>query len=303
MNLYVELRHLRYVIAVADELHFTRAANRLHLAPPSLSKQIKQLEAVLGYALFERKTREVLLTPAGAAFVTEARQALVYAERAAECGAAVSRGDSGVISVGYTTAWIESSVLTVLRAAFSDKMPGTILTFHSACTVNQIDLLLKGSLQAGLVVLPADSDGLRTHRIWREPLALALPEDHRLTAQAEIEITDLIEEPMLWLARPVNPRLHDHLLTACQKLGFVPRIVHGVKTPTEAIDWVAAGAGIALVRASTGERLQHKGVAFRRLAAPGLTIETGVAYRGDNRSEALKALVQLLRDQSSVGDS
>lgn len=243
------------------------------------------------------------MTPAGAAFVTEARQALVYAERAAECGAAASRGDTGVMSVGYTTAWIESSLLAAFRAAFSDQVPGTILTFHSACTVSQIDLLLKGSLQAGFVVLPADSEGLRTHRIWRDPLALALPEDHPLTAQAEIEIKNLIEEPMLWLARPVNPRLHDHLLSSCQKLGFVPNIVHGVKTPTEAIDWVAAGAGIALVRSSTAERLQHKGVAFRRLASPGLTIDTGVAYRGDNRWESLKALVELLREQSSAGDS
>ncbi len=302
MNPYLELRLLRYAIAVAEELHFARAAERLHLAAPSLSKQIKQLEEVLGYQLFERKTREVVLTAAGAAFVTEARQALVYAERAVECGAAASRGDTGVLSVGYTTAWVESSLLTAIRATFSDKVPGSILTFHSACTVSQIDLLLKGSLQAGFVVFPADADGLRTHRIWREPLALALPEKHRFTAQDEIEIRDLNEEPMLWQARAVNPRLHDHLLKSCQKLGFVPNIVHGVKTPTEAIDWVAAGTGIALVCASTGDRIQHKGVAFRRLAAPGLTIETGVAYRGDNRSQALKALVQLLREQSSVGE-
>lgn len=302
MNPYLELRLLRYAIAVAEELHFARAAERLRLSAPSLSKQIKQLEAVLGYQLFERKTREVLLTPAGAAFVTEARQALVYAERAVECGTAASRGDTGVLSVGYTTAWIESSVLTAIRAAFSAKVQDTILTFHSACTVSQIDLLLKGSLQVGFVVLPADSGGLRMHRIWREPLALALPEDHRLTAQDEIEIRELTEEPMLWQARAVNPQLHDHLLRSCQKFGFVPNVVHGVKTPTEAIDWVAAGAGIALVRASTGERIQHKGVAFRRLAPPGLTIETGVAYRGDNRSEALKTLVQSLREQSSVGE-
>ncbi|MDX2181131.1 MAG: LysR substrate-binding domain-containing protein [Bryobacteraceae bacterium] len=303
MNHAIELRLLRYAIAVGEELHFARAAGRLNVAAPSLSKQIKQLEVVLGYELFERKTREVVLTPAGAAFVTEARQALVYAERAVECGAAASRGDTGVLSVGYTTAWIESSRLTSIRESFSEKRPDAILTFHSACTASQIDLLLKGSLQAGFVVLPADSDGLRMHRIWREPLALALPEDHRLSVQDEIEIGELVDEPMLWQARAVNPRLHDHLLASCRKLGLVPNVVHSVKTPTEAIDWVAARTGIAFVRGSTGERIQHKGVTFRPLASPGLTIETGVAYRGDNRSETLKMLVQSLGEQSFVGDT
>jgi DNA-binding transcriptional LysR family regulator len=243
MDLYVEMRHLRYVIAVAEELHFTRAAERLHLAAPSLSKQIKQLEAVLGYLLFERGTREVVLTLAGAAFVTEARQALVHAERAVECGAAASRGDIGAPSVGCTP-WLDPSVLTAIRTAFTKEVPDTQVTFHSSYTVNQVDLLLKGSLHAGIILLPINANGLRTHCIWREALSVALPESHRFASQEEITFRDLLEEPMIWIARAMHPVLYDHVLKCCQKLGFVPNIVHEVVTVTEALDSVAGRVGL-----------------------------------------------------------
>src|ERR1700689_433256 len=134
---YVELRLLRYVIAVAEELHFGRAAKRLHLSPPALSKQIKDLERDLGYALFERRTREVLLTPAGSAFVVEARQVLVRLERAVECGYAASRGDTGVLSIGYSP-WFRPSLLLGLQAKFAERVPGTRLALYSAYSTTQI---------------------------------------------------------------------------------------------------------------------------------------------------------------------
>ena len=170
---YVELRLLRYVIAVAEELHFGRAAKRLNLSPPALSKQIKDLEGVLGYLLFERKTREVVLTAAGVAFMADARQALVHVERAMECGYAASRGDTGVLLIGYSP-WFRPSLLVALQTTFAERVPGTTLALHSAYSTTQIDLLLKGTLQAGIIELPANGEGLEIHCVWHDALVIAL---------------------------------------------------------------------------------------------------------------------------------
>lgn len=193
-------------------------------------------------------------------------------------------------------------MLTAIRTAFTKEVPDTQLAFHSSYTINQIELLMRGSLQAGIIVLPIKANGLRIHCIWRESLSLVLPEDHRLTSQEEITFKDLLKEPMIWIAKAINPVLYEHLLKCCQKLGFVPNIVHEVMTVTEALDLVASRFGLTFAKGSTVTRLQPKGVVFRNLAAPGLAMKIGVAYRGDNRSKALQSLVRLLREQSTCGE-
>jgi DNA-binding transcriptional LysR family regulator len=295
---YVELRLLRYVIAVSEELHFGRAAKRLNLSAPALSKQIKDLEGVLDYLLFERKTREVILTPAGAAFIAEARQALVHVERAMECGYTASRGDTGVLLMGYSP-WFRPSLLVALQAEFSERAPGTKLALHSAYSTIQVELLLKGTLQAGIIELPANGEGLATHCVWHDELVVALPENHPLAARSEIDRQDLAIEPIIWIARSLHPTLHEYFLESCQRLGFVPRIAHEVTTVSELFDLVGAGAGLGFVKRSIAERVRELGVVFRELSGPRLFIDTGVAYRADNRSEALRTLIQLLREQST----
>jgi DNA-binding transcriptional LysR family regulator len=296
---YIELRLLRYVIAVAEELHFGRAAKRLNLSAPALSKQIKDLEGVLGYLLFERKTREVVLTAAGAAFMTEARQALAYVERAMECGYAASRGDTGVLSIGYSP-WFRPSLLVALQSEFAERVPGTRLALHSAYSTTQIELLLKGMLQAGIVELPADAPGLETHSVWHDELLAALPENHPLASHSEIDRQDFANEPIIWMARTLHPALHQYFVESCQRLGYVPHIVHEINTVSELLDLVAVGAGIGFVKMSIIERVREPGVVFRPLSGPKLFIETGVAYRSDSRSEALHSLLQLLREQSTL---
>jgi DNA-binding transcriptional LysR family regulator len=293
---YVELRLLRYAIAVAEELHFSRAAKRLHLSAPALSKQIKDLEHDLGYALFERRTREVLLTPAGTAFVAEARQALLRVERAVEYGYAASRKDSGVLSIGYSP-WFRPSLLLALQAAFAARVPETKLELHSVYSTTQIDLLLKGTLHVGIIELPASGEGLETHCVWREELVVALPENHPLAACSEIDSQDLASEPIIWIAKVLHPALHQHFIESCQRLGYLPHIVHEITTVFELFDLVEAGAGIGFVKRSIAERVPQPGVVIRVLSGPSLFIDTGLAYRADNRSEALQALIQLLREQ------
>ncbi|HLH42684.1 MAG TPA: LysR substrate-binding domain-containing protein [Bryobacteraceae bacterium] len=293
---YVELRLLRYVIAVAEELHFGRAAKRLNLSTPALSKQVKDLEGVLGYVLFERKTREVVLTPAGGAFVTEARQALAHVERAMEYGYAASRGDSGVLSIGYSP-WFRPSVLVALKTAFAERVPNTRFALHSAYSATQIELLLKGTIQAGIVELPANGEGLETHGVWHDEFVVTLPANHPLVTRSEIDREDLSEEPVIGVAKSLNPALHQYFLESCQRMGYIPQIAYEINTVSELIDLVGTGAGIGFVKRSIAEKVREPGVVFRELASPRRFIDTGIAYRADNQSEALRALIQLLREQ------
>jgi DNA-binding transcriptional LysR family regulator len=294
----IELRLLRYAIAVAEELHFGRAAKRLNLSAPALSKQIKDLETAIGYLLFERKTREVALTPAGIAFVAEARQALVRVERAVECGYAASRGDTGVLSLGYSP-WFRPSLLVALHTVFAERVPRTRLALHSAYSMTQVELILKGTLHAGIIELPADGEGLETQCVWHDELVVALPTNHPLASCPEIDRQDLATESIIGIGKSLNPSLHQHFLESCQWLGFAPRIAHEISTLSELFDLVGAGAGIGFAKRSTAGRVSEAGVVFRELSGPKLFIETGVAYRLNNKSEALRVLIALLHEQSN----
>ncbi len=214
------------------------------------------------------------------------------------CGYAASRGDTGVLSIGYSP-WFRPSMLVSLQSEFAQRAPGTKLALHSAFSTTQIELLLKGTLQAGIIELPADGEGLETHRLWHDELLAALPENHPLASHSTIDRQDLADEPIVWIARALHPALHEYFLESCHRLGYLPRIVHEVNTLSELLDLVGGGAGIAFVKVAIGERVREPGVVFRPLSGPKLFLDTGVAYRSDNRSEALQTLLHLLREQST----
>ncbi len=294
----LELRLLRYAIAVAEELHFTRASMRLRLATPSLSRQIRQLEQVLGYALFERKTRQVVLTAAGAAFVAEARRSLIYAQRAVEAGAAASAGNAGVICLGYTPL-LDTALLPLIRESFVQAAGEATLLFLSTYSTVQIDQILRGRLNAGLVVLPIAASELRIDSVFRDRLVAVVPEDSELAGHAILSIQEIAEQPIIWFGRLINPHLHQYFVTACQQAGFTPKIAHDVSTVTEMLDLVAVRAGIGFARDSIQTRLHPEGIVFRELAAPELLLEIGVAYRDEDCAESLLALFRALRQLSA----
>jgi DNA-binding transcriptional LysR family regulator len=299
MRTYLPTRALEYVVEVAAELHFGRAAVKLHVSAPAITRQIKELEAKLGYRLFERSTHQVSLTPAGAAFVAEIKKGLDCFERAVDLGAAVSRGDAEVFSLGYTP-MLNPSALWPLRAAFADAAPGRRLELQSAYSPQQLELISRGKRSAGLVVLPINgSNGLRVRRVWREPLALALPENHVLAKHKSVRFDKLRAEPFVWPARSVNSFMYQHLVVSSSQRGFVPNVIQEVTTVTEALDLVASGVGLAFVKASLATRLRLKGVTFRELQPPGLHIETAVAYRRDDHSESLRLFLRLLEEHAN----
>ena len=295
MNFNIELRHLRYVIAVADELHFARAAARLHLSPPSLSKQVRQLETHLGYLLFERRTRDVRLTPAGQAFIAESREVLRQMDRAFRVGAEASGTACKTIKVGYSP-WIDPSILMSVLNVVRQGLPELEVTFVSAYSRTQIEQLNSGQLQVGIVVLPVVAAGPTAEVIWRDSLEVAIPAGHRLGSVSEISGKDLSGERIIWMSRSVNPELYDHLIEACQTIGLSLNIIQEVSTVQEALNLVAANVGVTLVKANTSQQLHPDGVMFRPLAEPGLSVEIGLAFR-ETASKEIQAFLHALRSQ------
>ena len=289
----VELRHLRYVVAVAEDLHFAKAASRLHLAAPSLSKQIRQLETLLGYPLFKRRTRQVVLTKAGTAFVAEARDALNHVALAVNLSAAANGAESGEVAIGYSP-WTDLPWIVEARDLLRREI-GTDSTLRSESTASQVESLLAGRLDAGIVILPVTATGLTVQTLRREHLLLALPENHALAGSETIDFKALAGEPFISMAGSLEPALHDYLRRIGKENGFVPKVVHEVTSISEALELVAAKIGTALVRASSAARLHAHGVVFRECAEPELFVEVGLAYRTQDPPPAVEKLINLLR--------
>src|SRR5882762_9657503 len=201
----VELRLYRYVVMLAEELNFTRAALRLHVAQPSLSKQIRELEDYLGAQVFERTKREVRLTAAGEAFAAEARLTLFHADRAVEGARAAKGQHKGPWSIG-SSPLIDLRILSKVRRHLSLEQPAADVRLVSAHTSELAGGLMRGTLQAGLVILPGREQGWICEGLYREALVLALPERHPLVAKTDIEVSDLHELPLVLIRGDIEPR-------------------------------------------------------------------------------------------------
>lgn len=245
----MELRHLRYFVAVAEELHFGRAAERLRIAQPPLSRQIRDLERELGTPLFERGSRGVSLTVAGRAFLPEARLTIAQAERAQRTAQRAAQGEAGRLRVGFVDAATHSGILPDVLAFFRMHLPSIGLSLLEMDAVQQADALRDGRIDLAIVLSPPpDADRwLRVETVYSDPLILALPRGHRLASRARLSTADLANEAFLLFPRPVAPTLHDEIIARCRSARFSPRIVQ------EAVGWhtivslVSAGVGIAFV--------------------------------------------------------
>lgn len=284
----IELRLLRYVVAVADELHFTRAAIRLHVAQPSLSRQIKELEGELGTALFERDKRHVRLTPSGAAFVKEARQALMFSQRAKEAAVAAIRP----WSLGYSP-YVNYDLLKRVRSALGPaggKAPWLLL---SAFTLQQLEMIRLGSVDAGLVTLPVADEDLQIEPVLAEPLLVALPSRDRRVQSRRLRLSDLNGLPWVGTPTAMHPLLHQHIAATCAGAGLELRRGQSVTTFAEGMAMVAEGGGFSFVRACY-EPFRCSGVVFKPLEGDPLVIETALAALREQRSKELLALIRHL---------
>lgn len=260
----MELRHLRYAVALADELHFARAAARLHIAQPPLSQQIKALENELGVRLFDRTSRRVALTDAGAAFIAEARRTLASAEQAIEAARRAARAETGRLAVGYVSSASYELLPAVLRA-FRRRAPDVLLVLEEMNSSEQSRGVLAGTLDLGFVRRPPPTDRrLAGTVVRREPIVVAVPRDHALAATRSIRLRELAHEPfVIFPARP-RPSWADVALDLCRGAGFEPRVVQEAVEMVSALSLVAAGIGIALVPGAV-RAVRRPGVVFRPL--------------------------------------
>jgi DNA-binding transcriptional LysR family regulator len=266
----MELRHLRYFVAVAEEGHVTRAAERLGMQQPPLSQQIKALEGELAVRLLRRKARGVELTEAGRAFLEDARAVLARAGQAVETARRAARGEQGRLCVGVppTAPFLPFVPLMIRR--FREAFPLVSLTMEESLRTELIEGLRGGRLDvAFLRASLAAPDGLVVDLLFEEPMVVALPGDHALARSGRgggaLPLKDLAGETFIPYARQQGPALYDAMVAACLKAGFSPRLGQEAPRVISALGLVAAGLGIALVPASM-QRMAMDGVAYRRLA-------------------------------------
>lgn len=262
----IELRHLRYFIAVAEELHFGRAAARLHMAQPPLSQQIRQLEEELGFQLFHRTKRSVQLTEAGAVFLAECQRIMQQLDQAVQLGQQVSRGERGQLVIGFVSS-AAYSVLPTLLQNFRAAAPEVSLELHELTTDQQVQWLRDRRMDVGLVRPPVDDPSFCLMPLFEEPLVVALPQQHPLAQQPAVSLRDLAGKPFILFPRPLAPGLYDQIISLCQQSGFSPAIVQEAIQMQTIISLVAAEMGVAIVPLSL-QNLQRTGVVYRKLQEP-----------------------------------
>jgi DNA-binding transcriptional LysR family regulator len=283
----MELRHLRYFVAVAEQLSFTRAAAVLHMAQPALSVQIRQLEDELGVELFDRSRRAIALTHAGETMLGETRRLLASLDRSIDLVRRVGAGAIGSIAVGFVPS-ASNSVLPGLLRQFWEAHPDVAVTLREMAPGDLIDGLQAGNLDISFLYLPF-SDPLLDHLvIVREPFVAALPFDHRLARQTTVDVADLRDEPFVTPADHGMPGLNAKVTAICHAAGFVPRAVQDdVWLVQTIVALVAAGVGVALVPSSS-QAQARAGVVYRPLRPRSAhEAELAAVWRRNDQSPAV----------------
>jgi DNA-binding transcriptional LysR family regulator len=297
----MELRHLRYFVAVAEEGHVTRAAERLGIQQPPLSQQIRALERELDVQLFRRKPRGVELTDAGRSLLDDARAILTHIDRACATTRRTARGEKGRICVGFTSsAPFHPFVPRVIRA-FRESFPLVSLTLEESGTTELIEDLRNDRIDAAFIRTPvADPQGLVVHPLLEEVMVVALPTGHPLARQDgqdggndALSLKALAGETFVVYRRPNGPGLYDAIIAACHAAGFSPRVGQQAPRIVSTLNLVAAGLGISLVPASLG-RMNMDGVTYRRLRGAALAPLNLASRRGD-ASAAVRRFLELVR--------
>ena len=287
----MELRHLRYFVAVAEAENVTRAAARLYVSQPALSRQIRDLEDEIKFTLLERSAKSVRLTEAGKVFLTEARAVLQRAEEAVKTARAVARSDRGEIQVGYAPSLTVQILPQALRS-FQNEFPGVRVALHDLSTEEMLTQLRAGTLHVALVIRPVGKmlRGLRFAELARYPLCVAVAPSHPLSGRRVIKLADAAREPLIAYSRKDYPEYHDEITALFAKVKSKPRIIEEHEGVTSLVAAVEAGRGIALVPSClacmVGPRL--KVVALKPTSDP---LVVGAVYREDTAIGPVKKFI------------
>jgi DNA-binding transcriptional LysR family regulator len=295
----MELRHLRYFVAVAEEGHITRAAERLGIQQPPLSQQIRALETELDTQLFRRNPRGVELTQAGEALLAEARGVLEQVDRAVTVTRRAARGEAGRIGLGFTSSASFHPVVPAMIRSYRDAYPLVALTLEESGTSELVDGLVQQRLDAAFVRSPIGAAaGIAVHSVLEEPMVAALPSRSPLAAagpKRPLSLASLASETFILYRRPLGPGLYDAIIAACQRAGYSPNIGQEAPRMLATLSFVAAGLGVTLVPGSM-RRLRVHGVVYRALdGEAGLVAPLNLAYRRSETSPAARRFTALAR--------
>jgi DNA-binding transcriptional LysR family regulator len=290
----IDLRHLKYFIAVAEELHFRRAAERLHIAQPGLSQQVQALERQLGVELLQRSRRRVQLTFAGRTLLEEGRRVLALLERAEVLTGLAGQGEIGHLTIGVIRS-ATFGILPRLLHEYRGRCPAVALIVRDLVSAVQVEGLRRGEIDVGLVRTPVNTDGLIARAISRDQVAVVAPEMHPLAKLDGVPLKALAKEPLIiWPAAP-RPSWADNMIAMCHHAGFEPRIAQEANDVGTALSFVAAGLGLTLVPESV-MGLTWRGVIFRRVPDPAYTTKILLVHRKEALSETLKQFLAVAKD-------
>ncbi|HFD4269566.1 TPA: LysR substrate-binding domain-containing protein [Pseudomonas aeruginosa] len=296
----MELRHLRYFIAVAEELHFARAAERLGISQPPLSQQIQALEEEIGARLFERTNRRVELTDAGRLFLDESRQVLAQVDKAVLLARRAHLGELGELKIGFTSSAPFTSTIPSSIHAFRKAYPDVHLDLQEMSSRQVLKALLEESLQVGVIRPLALPDAVHWVELFREPLVAVLRADHPLAAGSEdgLAIAALAEEPFVFFPRSYGTGLYDQVIALTRQAGFSPRIAQEASEAMTIIGLVSAGLGVSILPASF-RRTRVDGVVYRTLSDPEATTAVWLVRRQNEGSPLALSFIDLVTREAA----
>jgi DNA-binding transcriptional LysR family regulator len=286
----LDIKPLRYFVTLAETRHFGRAAARLNLSQPPLSRQLASLEAALGVRLLERNSRAVSLTPAGERFLGDAKAILAAVEQAGRNARSAALGEAGALSVGFTM-YAAYSVIPAYARAFGSAYPDVALHLREVISHDLVAQVLDGRVDAAVVMAGGQYGELSTRVVMREPLCVALARDHPRARARHLRIVQLADEPFIMTSGDAAPALRSSIMALCRQAGFEPTVRLEVQLQQTVLNMVDEGVGVALVPASM-RKSRLPGVAFRPLAGAPQT-ELILLWSPRNRNPCLSNFLAL----------
>jgi DNA-binding transcriptional LysR family regulator len=295
----VELRHLRYFVAVGEEEHFGRAADRLHIVQPALTRQVQQLEDEIGCALFERLKRGVRLTEAGKQFLEESRRLLSDLENGLDRTRRVAQGKLGRLRVGFVETALYTAELPSILNEFRTSWPEVRLELFQSINSRVVaEQLRDRKIDCGFVyVLPTDLREVKSYRITSDQWVLAFPQAHRLVKSKRVRLRDLERESFVWYPRGALPVLYERVLSACHAAGVTLNIVQEGNSPTTLLSLVAGGIGLSFINKSAA-RMKPPNVVLREVEDLRVKLEFSAIWWADKNDPALDNFVDIVRKQA-----
>ena len=296
----MELRHLRYFVAVAEELNFTKAAGKLHLAQPSLTRQIHNLEEEIGVRLLNRSKSQVTLTEEGRSFLADARRILALATESVLAVQRLSRGETGQLNLAYLSNF-DFELLPETLAAFRQTFPHISLNLFDMTPAEQFRALEARKIDLGFVGLPppASLAGLRWESIGKHRTVVVLPARHPLTGKRQVKLGDLESLFFVGMSEKTNPGFRDWLNATCREAGFTPRVLQEAELEPALMTFIAEGLGVTLAREHL-KKLPHPGVEFRPLDPP-VDSDYCIAWNRNNDSRALQQYIEIVKKLGAHG--